>query len=301
MTPQQEQFDRRSVLKMTGAGLAATVGVTGSAQAADGPAAPSNVSATDRTDGGVELDWDQPSDADHYEIEVYEYTCGYKGCYTTDHVRTDTASYPKYWVEDLFPGQSHMFYVYSVDADGNRSDSPSSTLQATDSRFESIHSAGDWDQSTNALGGDWTATNFLNTDDGEVTDDGLYLDYDKGNGIFWTDIDDPNSQEHWEVPGADDKSIAMLVQGDKGGEPLDASLTWDSENTRTNVWSQYMPYHVLDDDTWTILRVPLHKAGYYRNWFVDVPGQFKFEFHKERDRSSGLTIHSMWISEYRYH
>lgn len=294
-----DTYGRRSVLKMSGAALATTVGVTGPVQAAGGPAAPENVEAIDRTDGGVELDWDGPSDADHYEIEVSGYSCGHKGCYTTGHVTSDSASSAPYWVEDLPPSNSYKFYVYSVDADGNRSDAAGTTVHATDSRWESVHASGDWDQSTNALGGDWKAEHFVNGD-GEVTDDGLYLDYDADGGIFWTDVDDPDSDEYWTVPDADEKAIAFLVRGANGGESVDAALTWDAEDTRTNVWTEYMPYHILDEG-WNVVRIPLHKSGYYQHWFVDVPGQLKLEFHKERDRDSALTIDSVWISEYRYH
>lgn len=284
---------------MSGAALATTVGVTGSVQAADGPAAPENLEAIDRTDAAVELDWDEPDGADHYEIEVYDYECGAYGCYATDHVASAVADAPTYWVEDLFPSNTFVFYVYSVDADGNRSDVRASTKHTTDSRFEVVHDADGWADDTNALGGDWTAEHFVNGD-GEVTDDGLHLDYDADGGIFWTDVDDPEGDEYWEVPDADEKAIAFLVHGANGDESVDAALTWDAEDTRTNAWTEYMPYHTLDEG-WNVVRVPLHKSGYYQNWFVDVPGQLKLEFHKERERDSALTIDSVWVSEYRFH
>lgn len=291
-----DSHSRRNVLKMTGAGLATATGAAGLVQGASSLEPPQNFQATDRRDTEVRLEWDEPESDDilKTEIQVYEWTCGYKGCYSGDHVKTVTEYGEFTWIGNLEPSETYVFRGYTVDGDSNRSDSYSYEQYSTDSTWQDVHTSSSWSQNSNELGGWWSASSFENGD-GTVTNDGLYLDYDSNGGTFETYFSDPDGSGSWTISGHEDKSIKLLVRGDEGDEEDDARLVWGTEDGSFDYYA--VGQHV--SDPYTVLTLPLeYAASYYGSWDVPTPGAFKLNFGRENARDSGLTIERMWVSEY---
>lgn len=296
MTDEPANYDRRSVLKMTGAGLVAATGIAGSASAQSSLPKPENLEVSDRGDTTVYLDWDEPSsaDPDHYEIDVYDWDCGYKGCYSTDYLKTVVVQYgTSERVTDLRPSSTRAFRVYSVDANGNRGNY-TYTVASTEARWQPVHTRNNWDQSTNELGGSWDDNHFSNG--GQVTSDGLYLEYDGSDGIFETYFADPDGSGAWTISDNSGKSIKLLVYGDDGSEEEDAKLTWDSGQESDSL--EYYAYGTPVETSQTVIEIPLVLATRWGTvWDVETPEEFKLEFGQLNDRASGLLIDSIWVSD----
>lgn len=301
---------------MTGAGLAAGLAGTGAigTAAADTPPDPQNLRIessnpyrpADRTDTSIAVNWDEPSgtDVDHYEIDVYDYTCGAYGCYSGEHLKTVVADHPTWHrVQDLRPGNTYYFYVTAVDADGDES-GPRGIKAGTYSEYELVGDESNWDAGDNELGG-WTNVYGFANGDGTVTDEGLALDYDDYNhGVFRTYFEDPDqSSGAWQIPNYENKSIKFVTYGQKGDEAEDVKLTFgqDANDEQESGNLGYYTVWTSVDQTQSILSVPLRYANQGGvHWDVSTPETFILEFGQESDRDSTLTIEDMWVSDYQY-
>lgn len=303
MTDEDGTYGRRSVLKMTGTGLAVAtgVGVTGSAQASHQPDAPNDVYYEDRQDSRIKLNWDFPDDDDREDVivDVYEYECDYGGCSEDSFVKSvETDAYlAPIWIENLRPGQYYGFHVYAVDEDGYESEEET-TMVPTEGMWEPVHTADGWTDSTNELGGDWSASGFRNGS-GTVTDDGLELQYDEDGGVWDTFISKPDGDGAWYIDDYENRSIKMLIHTDEGVDDTEnADLTWN-EGTETGSWD----YYAIGQDSYspyTVVTTPLeYAASYYGKWSVENPERYALEFHKgEQNQTDTFTIESVWVSDY---
>lgn len=327
MTDDTRTLSRRSVLKTSGAAVAAAAGsgLLGSSTAYtydcnEDPEAPSNLQVTGTTDHSVSVSWDEPTegDVDHYLVHVGNRDDSRYGPYMHKLLKTETVSdyYTSADVGGLPFERSLVIQVEAVHADGTESGSCQTTA-TTDEPDIAIHrtcptptktACSTWtDEESNAVGGRWGYDNF-----DEVTLDdeaGITLDYDGDTGVWWTKVADENGN-YLTVDDHDQKALRLNVVAPSGYQEIqDARLTWNhcddasdvdcggAESDQLSYYDQRRYPDAPAGERQT-LWIPLQRYDRGGNllWDVETPGEVKLEFGRENDNASQLRIAEMWIS-----
>lgn len=310
MTDQEgADYSRRSVLKMSGAAMAAgATGLAGTASAygdACGDAdAPSDVRVRSIGESEAQIGWDAPEEGsvDHYVVKAGHQGCSRYGCYISDELKQVTNPDYKRWrdIDGLPPGSDVHFTVSAVFEDGSESgvcgegsNTLNSDLDIHTTCADVRYSCDGWSSSSggdNLLGGDWSQVNFADASVSETH--GLELEYDGTGGVFSTVIGDDNNN-HRRIEDYGSKSIYINVISETGDQVLqDAKLTWDSEDTKTGPLGDFTYGSAPTAGKRSTIQIPLQS----REYDVPVPGEFKLKFGDYTTNSGSLSIGEFWIS-----
>lgn len=291
-----KQYDRRSILKRTGTGLAATaglVGFAGSAQAALD--APQNVSVWIDYDSRVYLQWDRAndeSDVDHYTLGASR--CGYKHCHNFGRNTVDS-SYDWGPVDNLKPDTEYTFSVAAVDEDGNVGHGGNVTAKTEPAPFliDDFSSETKWDANRNDVGGEGTYEGKYTSAQGFVSSsieshhlgDYLDLDYDSSGGIYRTKVNEDVSNYDF---------LTFRVRSTESNSLDHCKLTWGGlDGARLSTFTDD-DLDTPDGRTWHIenVTVPLDGDGYT----VENPGEIELDFSQGWNGDSTFDIYAVWIS-----
>lgn len=284
-------YDRRSVLKMTGAGLAAATGVSGTASAADGPSKPENLAVTRTTDHAADLEWDEPSDgAAYYTLDVH-----WQGWHQETVVVDGDATSYEYDV--LGSDGYYKFELTPHDLYHNKGET-AEVIASTEPVDRYVHREFDLDDDENILGGDWHAENFDNVYQEKYAV--VALDYDGSEGELETFVADPDGPGALQIEDHQNKALKFQFEkSEKGGEEADARFTWNGGNSDSAPLEKYCSGTIRSDRK-SVLTVPLVGSSDDGSisWNVQTPDHLRLEFGKPNDNDSEVFINQIWISNY---